>query len=1108
MEEAKEKPDSASVKILSPLKTQNAKGASGDEIDIDNNVETSWNYDVSPSKVLKEVKVTPTHSKKVIKHALRQQAKRRRKNTTIAAGNSAPIQRLSLSPHCELEEISNETACYRQPTMAEVLSSIPGFSIKPRKRSNKKLSAAAQLEQTKEGCVDLETPDSILVNSNLRSLLNKHTFHSLPPLYQYKLLQLLPHVDRVPVQSESMFRLSNSGLNNEFFARACLDWRERLAEGEFTIENQAKLKAEQEKEKSKLDPWKLKHFEPMWGESLREWPSLPPGVLAAQGAPIPQNPPVTRTSTQNHHSPNSVVTKIPNDIKNSSSKLVSKANVTSKVNHSQQQEHKPPPIIRTVGAVTRAVTSYREKRLAEESSTNQNRPNKRTRPQEKFSKGDAGSDKELEKNDEIPERRKSNRLENEKLYVKTQPEINQVGTEVEETHKESANEVISVADENLITELIIGDQIEISCKDEEANVIEITVEPDEVKETVVSNDISEVDTKWVEEKKDIEMCSSPLHEVQIVEFEHEIVEEVVRGVVEEVEQQMRDEGQQTSNLLHIETESVSGEKRLCLDDEDKTAEEKTLGDLVALQEEVADRIELSVKAEALQKAQSSLEEWEIIKVDPNQEGETSSGLPTPGDADDLMSSTSNDLDRNKNQNYYGDILYQETLKDEAALLAAAWDVVGSSTEFQDVNLNQPVSVIPCQEELEVRLQESSLPVPQWEYTSSQSKQPHGHVKLELEVTLTPEVDSQVSSTVEQLPSMGSCGSSDRCSPVVSSGETGTRTSTIQMMTEEPQTGLSAEAVMSIQQAQPPPHVTVIPPTTIVCLPPPPLFSTQANTHTAPPIRPPPQNHNTSSSAIPFIALTTSTPVRALPTKTVSKSGAGSGGGRGGGGRNSNKPPPGAVNLERSYQICQAVIQNSPNRHQLRCQLKPPPSLLLNKSTSGGTSVSNVVRNSTGNNTNRHTVRQGVRQTQQHQVLLKHVFTSSHGIPVNMAVLPPQHNQIGEYMMVQRGVQVRRSNSAPPSNVDSAGSGLVHRGGRPASVGGPRPPASESAPPPPPLPPPVAPPPSYHHLIVPQQNTSSCPCSLKAMIACVKCGAFCHDDCITPHSRLCITCDTR
>jgi hypothetical protein len=41
--------------------------------------------------------------------------------------------------------------------------------------------------------------------------------------------------------------------------------------------------------------------------------------------------------------------------------------------------------------------------------------------------------------------------------------------------------------------------------------------------------------------------------------------------------------------------------------------------------------------------------------------------------------------------------------------------------------------------------------------------------------------------------------------------------------------------------------------------------------------------------------------------------------------NNNKTPPGSVNLERSYQICQAVIQNSsnPNRQQLNNQLKVP-----------------------------------------------------------------------------------------------------------------------------------------------------------------------------------------
>jgi hypothetical protein len=66
-------------------------------------------------------------------------------------------------------------------------------------------------------------------------------------------------------------------LNNEFFARACQEWRKRLAEGEFTPENQQRLKMEAEKDKSKLDPWKLKHFEPIWGEK-REIHKLRSGI--------------------------------------------------------------------------------------------------------------------------------------------------------------------------------------------------------------------------------------------------------------------------------------------------------------------------------------------------------------------------------------------------------------------------------------------------------------------------------------------------------------------------------------------------------------------------------------------------------------------------------------------------------------------------------------------------------------------------------------------------------------------------------------------------------------------------------------------------------------
>lgn len=43
-----------------------------------------------------------------------------------------------------------------------------------------------------------------------------------------------------------------------------------------------------------------------------------------------------------------------------------------------------------------------------------------------------------------------------------------------------------------------------------------------------------------------------------------------------------------------------------------------------------------------------------------------------------------------------------------------------------------------------------------------------------------------------------------------------------------------------------------------------------------------------------------------------------------------------------------------------------------------------------------------------------------------------------------------------------------------------------------------------HANVPLPRNDTCLCNLKAMIMCKKCGAFCHDDCISP-SRLCVTC---
>ncbi|KAM9855998.1 polycomb group protein ASXL1 [Aulostomus maculatus] len=112
--------------------------------------------------------------------------------------------------------------------------------------------------------VDFETPGSILVNTNIRALINVRTFSAFPPHSQQQLLQLLPEVDR-QIGPDGMARLSSSALNNEFFTHASQSWKERLAEGEFTHEMQVRFRQEMEKEK-KVEAWKEKFFEEYHGQ--------------------------------------------------------------------------------------------------------------------------------------------------------------------------------------------------------------------------------------------------------------------------------------------------------------------------------------------------------------------------------------------------------------------------------------------------------------------------------------------------------------------------------------------------------------------------------------------------------------------------------------------------------------------------------------------------------------------------------------------------------------------------------------------------------------------------------------------------------------------------
>ncbi|NWY00648.1 ASX protein, partial [Nothoprocta ornata] len=209
------------------------------------------------------------HTKKALKQALRQQQKRRN-GVSMMVNKTVP--RVVLTPLKVSDEQSDS------PSGSESKNGEADSSDKEMKNGQKsptgkqtsqhlkrlKKSGLGHLKWTKAEDIDIETPGSILVNTNLRALINKHTFASLPQHFQQYLLLLLPEVDR-QMGSDGVLRLSSSALNNEFFAYAAQGWKQRLAEGEFTPEMQLRIRQEIEKEK-KTEPWKEKFFERFYGE--------------------------------------------------------------------------------------------------------------------------------------------------------------------------------------------------------------------------------------------------------------------------------------------------------------------------------------------------------------------------------------------------------------------------------------------------------------------------------------------------------------------------------------------------------------------------------------------------------------------------------------------------------------------------------------------------------------------------------------------------------------------------------------------------------------------------------------------------------------------------
>ncbi|XP_059262757.1 polycomb group protein ASXL1 isoform X2 [Mustela nigripes] len=196
--------------------------------------------------------------------------------STVSGENDVSLDETSSNASCSAESQSRPLSSPRDSHRASSQANkqkkktgvmLPRVVLTPLKVNGAHVeSASGQMKRNRGEEIDFETPGSILVNTNLRALINSRTFHALPAHFQQQLLFLLPEVDR-QVGTDGLLRLSSSALNNEFFTHAAQSWRERLADGEFTHEMQVRIRQEMEKEK-KVEQWKEKFFEDYYGQKL------------------------------------------------------------------------------------------------------------------------------------------------------------------------------------------------------------------------------------------------------------------------------------------------------------------------------------------------------------------------------------------------------------------------------------------------------------------------------------------------------------------------------------------------------------------------------------------------------------------------------------------------------------------------------------------------------------------------------------------------------------------------------------------------------------------------------------------------------------------------
>lgn len=189
--------------------------------------------------------------------------RKRQRHNLQDVSNTKPLAPIRASGRIRIKMTAAAELKPPEPTVRPVKVLSNNSNSNKQRRRPKKLKT----DLVSELAIDVKRPSSVLVDTSIRALLTNVAFSQLSPENQKILIESLPLVDRpvAPSKENQAVELKPSSINNEFFNRACIEWRDRLSNGEFTNEHQTKLRAEHEKEKSKIDPWKARNFEGIWG---------------------------------------------------------------------------------------------------------------------------------------------------------------------------------------------------------------------------------------------------------------------------------------------------------------------------------------------------------------------------------------------------------------------------------------------------------------------------------------------------------------------------------------------------------------------------------------------------------------------------------------------------------------------------------------------------------------------------------------------------------------------------------------------------------------------------------------------------------------------------